>query len=211
MLALLSAALLAAAPSPRHETAAAPPRPFPPASEVAEARAAQLLARLADGEPGVEEVQRAAAAGAQADPEELEGWRRRAGRAAWLPRLSAEVRREDRTYRIFGLTGSGEVDYLRAAPGSVAAVRAVWDLDALIFSADEVRAAEAAARLLRHRDDLVTRATRLYFRRQRLRAALVLSPPEDAAERADRELALDEMTAELDALTAGLFRRGRPR
>lgn len=211
MLAILPLVLLAAAPATPHQTAAALPRASPAAPEVAEARAAQLLARLADGEPGVEEVQRAAAAGVPADPEELESWRRRAGRAAWLPRLSAEVRREDRTYRIYGLTGSGEVDYLRAAPGTVAAVRAVWDLGALIFSPDEVRAAEAAARLLRHRGDLVTRATRLYFERQRLRAALVLSPPEDVAERADRELALEEMTAELDALTAGLFRRGRPR
>jgi len=210
MLAILPFALLVAAPPPRHEAAAAPPRPSPP-SEVAEARAAQLLARLADGEPDVEEVQRAAAAGARADPEELEGWRRRAGRAAWLPKLSAEVRRDDRTWRVVGLTGSGEVDYQRAAPGIEAAVRAVWELDALVFAAGEIRAAEAAARLLRRREDLVARATRLYFERQRLRAALFLSPPEDVAERADRELALEEITAELDALTAGLFRRGRPR
>ncbi len=207
----LALLLLLAAPSARHDAPAPPERASPPASQVAEARAARLLALLADGEPGVAEVQRAAAREAHADPEELEAWRRRAGRAAWLPRLSAEVRREDRTYRITGLTGSGEVDYLRAAPGTVAVVRAVWELDALVFAAGEVRAAEAAARLLRHREDLVARATRLYFERQRLRAALVLSPPEEVAERADRELALEETTAELDALTGGLFRRGRSR
>ncbi len=207
----LALLLLLAAPPARHEPLAVPERASPSASQVAEARAARLLALLADGEPGVAEVQRAAARGAHADPEELEGWRRRAGRAAWLPRLSAEVRREDRTYRIFGLTSSGEVDYLRAAPGTVAVVRAVWELDALVFATGEVRAAEAAARLLRHREDLVARATKLYFERQRLRAALLLSPPEEVAERADRELALDETTAELDALTGGPFRRGRSR
>lgn len=211
MLAFPILVLLAVTPPARHDSGVISQRPSPAASLVAEARAAQLLARLADGEPGVEEVQRAAAAGARADPEELDGWRRRAGRAAWLPRLSAEVRREDRTYRIFGLTGSGEVDYLRAAPGTVAAVRAVWELDALIFAAGEVRAAEAAARLLGRREELVRRATRLYFERQRLRVVLVLSPPEEVAQRADRELALEEITAELDAMTGGLFRRGRSR
>jgi hypothetical protein len=214
MVAALALALAAA--SVAASRLEAPPGPGPSRSprapaELAELQAARILARLADGEPDVETVQRAAAAAARADPEELDSWRRAAGRAAWLPKLSAQVSREDRSWRVYGLTGSGEVDYLRAAPGLEVQVRAVWELDALIFSASEVRAAEAAAHLLRRREELVARATRLYFERQRLRVALLLAPPEDPAERMERELALEEVTAGLDALTGGLYRQGRAR
>ena len=53
------------------------------------------------------------------------------------------------------------------------------------------------------------RATRLYFERRRLRLELALSPPEGALERAEREIAIDAVSAELDALTGGILARGR--
>ncbi len=186
-----------------------PPRPAAAAPSDPDVGAARALALLADGEPGVEEVQRAAAAdpGAAA----VAGAAGRARIAAVLPKLTAEYRRDDRSYRIVGLQGAGEVDYARQAPGSIFGVRATWDLDALVFSPGELRAAEAASELARRRDERVLRATRLYFERRRLRLELLLAPPADAAERAEREIRLEEVTAEIDALTGGLYRRGRAR
>ncbi len=181
------------------------------AAEAAEIQAAVLLARLADGEPPVEEVQRAAAAEARIDVEELEAWRRRARRAPWLPRLTAEVRHDERSYRVVGFTGSSETDTLRISPGTSVRLHASWDLDALVFNGNEIRAAEAASALGRRREERVERATRLWHERRRLRLSLLLSPPEGARERAEREMELDRVTAELDAVTGGLYRRGRAR
>jgi hypothetical protein len=171
----------------------------------AELEAARALGRLAVGEPAIEDVQAAAARRAGFDSGRAESWRSRARSAAWLPRLTAEYRHDERNYRVIGLTGSGEVDYLRANPGDVYGIRATWALDALIFNPSEVRAAATAAHLLRRRDEMVERATRLFFRRQRLRLALLVGGPASPQARAEAELEIAEVTSELDALTDGLF------
>jgi hypothetical protein len=165
--------------------------------------AALLLARAAGAEPTVLEVQRAAAAGA-ATPGAAD-WRRRARLAALLPRVSAELRLDDRSYRTVGLTTSAEVDYTRYTPGSGVVVRLSWDLPEAVFTEAELRAAAQAQAAARLRAEAVERATRLYFERQRRRLALVADPPASPRERAEQELRLEELAAELDALTGGLY------
>lgn len=218
---LLLVLLLAAAPRPAPEprTEVAPRREArvepreseatPPPAAVAAARSARLLALLADGDPAVEEVQRAAAAQVRADAGALDSWERRARTAAWLPKLSLEYRHDERATRVVGLNGNVESDYVRFSPGDQLAVRAAWDLDRLVFAPDELRAAATASQLMRRREEAVERATRLYFERRRLRLRLALSPPDGALERTESEIAIDAVTAELDALTGGLFSRGR--
>jgi hypothetical protein len=200
MLALLSLLLVA---PPAHDTLSPSLR--------AEVEVLRLLARVSEGEPTIEEVQREAAERTRVDREQLDAWGRRARAAAWLPRLSVEYRHELRSTRVVGLTGTLETDYLRLSPGDVLGVRASWDLDALIFTPDELKAAGAAAGMLRRREEAVQRATRLYFERRRLRLLLLLAPPSTAAERAERELELEAATAELDAVTGGLLSRPRAR
>jgi hypothetical protein len=56
----------------------------------------------------------------------------------------------------------------------------------------------------------VRRATAAYFERRRARLALLLAPPEGALARAEAELRIERLAAELDALTAGLL-SGRTR
>ena len=108
----LAASLFVSAP-------AAPPRSEPPAdtSRAAERDALRALAALAAGEPGVAEVQEAAARAADRQVSEAEGFARRARLAALLPRITAEVRRDERSYRVIGLQGAGEVDYGTSLPG----------------------------------------------------------------------------------------------
>jgi hypothetical protein len=206
MLALaLVLAVAAAEPQP-------PPR-RPPAAEPAESevRAARAAALARAGEPSVEAVQRAAAAQLDAEAEQLASLRRRARRAAWLPRLSAELEHDDRSTRVVGFTGSSESDYLRLSPGTRAGVRATWDLDRLAFTRDELAIAEAQAHAARQRRERVEQATRLFFLRLRLKVELALAPPDSALERVRSELELGRVTAELDALTGGLLgRRAAP-
>jgi translation initiation factor IF-1 len=198
-------------PGPRREAGADPrdAEATQPSTAVAAARSARLLALLADGEPTVEEVQRAAAARVRVDDGAMDSWERRARTSAWLPRLSLEYRHDERATRVVGLSGNVESDYVRLNPGDQVAVRAAWDLDRLVFAPEELRAAATAAQLVRRREEVVERATRLYFERRRLRLRLALSPPEGALERAEREIAIDAAGAELDALTGGLLSRGR--
>jgi hypothetical protein len=169
------------------------PDPAPPREVL------RALAQAAAGEPDVARVQAAAARlAAPAAP-------RRNALAALLPRLTAEVRHDEQSNRVVGLQGSGEVDYLRLTPGTSVAVRATWDLSRLVTPPER-----APVDPLRRRDEAVRRATQLYFERRQLRVALLLAPPQDPVARADAELEIDRLGAELDALTGGLFSGVRP-
>ncbi len=180
--------------------------PAPPAAQpLAPPDALRLLARLAAGEPPVARVQAAAAAAVEAavpDPALLAERRRL---AALLPRLSAELRADQRSYRVVGLQGTSEVDYFRSSPGTTVSVRATWDLADLWASRGEPSAASAALSRLRRREEAVRRATALYFERRRLLVLLALDPPTVALARAEVELELGRTTADLDAATGGLY------
>lgn len=197
---MLTVALLAAAlaASPRAETSV-------DAARVAERDALRALAAVAAAEPGILEVQDAAARVAARAGADAAGYVERARWAALLPRLTAEVRQEDRSARIVGLQSAGEVDYERLAPGRVLGVRATWDLPELVAARGEVSAASAEVERARRVAEAVRRATALYFDRRRAQLALLVAPPEGVLARAEAELEVDRLGAELDALTGGLL------
>lgn len=176
--------------------AGAPP-PLPRTATAATSRA----------DPPIFEVQREAARHAG----ELDGEadaRGRARAAALLPRLTAEVRLDDRSYRVAGLQGSGEVDYARYAPGWLVAVRATWNLADLVDPPAPAASGQALLERSRRRREAVRTATDLYFERRRLRMRLALDPPAAAGERGELELEVERLGAELDALTGGAFLGG---
>jgi hypothetical protein len=187
-------AALAAAPPP---SSPAPPREGPDAL--------RALAALAAGEPDVAEVAAAAARAADRGTDLVEAFPRRARISALLPRITAEYRHDERSYRVVGLQGSGEVDYLRLAPGDAVVLRATWDLGGLVAARGELAAAALVGARARRRDAAVRRATALFFERRRAQLALLLDPPAAPLARAEAELALDRLTAELDAATGGLL------
>jgi hypothetical protein len=210
MIALVLSLALALPPS------ISPFAPPPAAREVAdplggaERDALRALAALEGAEPGIAAVQEAAAREAERAVGEARGFARRARLGALLPRLTAEVRREDHSSRVVGLQGSGEVDYLRLAPATSWALRATWDLGALVAAPGELSAAAAAGERAKRRAEAVRRATALFYERRRAQAALLLAPPGEALERAEAELEVERLGAELDALTGGLLSgRGR--
>jgi hypothetical protein len=201
--ALVLAVFLLASSSPAAPPAA--PREAAPPSWSAEREALRTLAALEGAEPGIAEVQQAAARAAERAVGEARGFARRARLGALLPRVTAEVRREDHSSRVVGLQGSGEVDYLRLAPATTWALRATWDLGELVAARGELQAAAAAGERAKRRTEAVRRATALFYERRRAQAALLLAPPEAALERAEAELEVERLGAELDALTGGLL------
>jgi hypothetical protein len=197
---ILVAALLAAPSQPAVSSDLSHPDPT--------SEALRALAYVRGEGPSIAEVRLAAGREAERDPAPLETFARRARLAALLPRVTAEGRYDERSYRVVGLQGSGEVDYLRLAPGRALALRATWDLGAVVAAREELAAASAAAARVRRREEAVRRATDLYYERRRALVQLLLSPPPSALARAEAELAIDRLTAELDGLTGGLLSRG---
>ena len=195
----LLALLLAAPPAAAPATSAADP------VSAARAESQRVLVLVAAADPPIAEVQRAAAEHDGVDPERLRAWVARPRSAHWLPRLSVEASRTERDTRVVGVTGTVESDYLRLNPSTQYGIRLSWDLDQLVFSRDEPAAAWTASRLIDRREERVRRATKLYFQRRRLLVQLALEPPREPRERAERENQVDEITAELDELTGGLF------
>jgi hypothetical protein len=192
----LLALLLALAAPPAAAPAVAPPPPMD---------FGRLLARLAAGEPTIGAVQAAAARVVDEDSPDPSALAERRRVASLLPKVTAEVRHDEQTYRVYGLQGSGEVDYLRSSPGTGFTVRASWDLGDLIAGTGEPLAASATLTRAKRRDEAVQRTTGLYFERQRLRLLLALEPPSDPRVRGEAELELEKVTAELDHATGGLF------
>lgn len=201
---VLPLALVAAA------VATSPPlRPAPPPAAEPDPLddAYRTLARATAGEPAVAEVQ-AAAGRRAADAFPAPEGAARARLAALLPRFTAEFRSDQRSYRVAGLQSSGEVDYVRSSPGQEIALRATWELSALLTPAPPPSAAGASERA-RRRDEAAQRATELWFERRRLQLTLLLDPPAAPLARAELELEIARRTAELDVLTGGLFGGGR--
>lgn len=195
-------------------TAAAGPPPLQPAllqpaqppndPATVEAQALRALALVSAGEPPVEALQRAAAREADlAGGGPVGGYPGRARMAALLPRFTAEYRHVEVSNRVVGLQGSGEVDYLRLAPSDTFLVRATWDLPSLVACPGELTAGTQAQALARRREEAVDRVTKLFFERRRHRVALLLAPPVDPVARAQAEVEIARLGAEIAAITGG--------
>ena len=61
------------------------------------------------------------------------------------------------------------------------------------------------SRLVQLRDDILDEVTKVSFDRRRVQVDLVMNAPGDPKARAAKDLRLDELTANLDALTGGWF------
>ena len=82
-------------------------------------------------------------------------------------------------------------------------VRAQWSLDRLIFNAETLDVTS----LVGVQEGLLREITSLYYTRRRLMTMVTLAPPQDPNEEVTEQLRLDEIKANLDALTGGFFSR----
>lgn len=157
------------------------------------------LARIEAREPSAKEAVAAALryAGLSSHPER--DLRRRARLAAALPALSVKASRatdwaetED-SGRVVG-----EVDQ-----GVVLEVRATWRLDRLLFDGAELRVAALGQQRARARATLAAQANALYYKRRGAQLDALLHGDDPVEEQLRRELEIEELTAQLDALTGG--------
>ena len=179
--------------------------------------AEEVLARF-DYEPTVLEVQRVVMFYAGLDPDRIEGWYTRANVAAILPeRVTYQSRYRDQDYSNIRTRddinpankdvslGFQETIDDRNTKAMQHDARVQWDFSEIIFNPDVLRAAREAGRMAKQRDDALTTATKIYYERRRAQIDMVLNPPANTADRLRQELRIQELTANLDALTGGWF------
>jgi hypothetical protein len=194
----------------------APPRPALPVRRLAQLVSEPAPAPLplpADREASCLTVARnEAVARALVEPERARSYVSRAGHAAWLPELRVLMNRrlgrsESLDVPSGGSVGTGPLG-LDTANDVRYEARATWDLSKLVFSTEEIAAVTAALRMADLRREVESLANRLYFERRRLKMEPVQSPTTDP--RARRELRVEELEAELDAMSGGAFTRCLP-
>jgi len=195
--------------------AAAPALPAAPAAPaVVRPPPAVALRAIAAGDPPIDALRAAASALALTEPARARSLVQRARVAGWLPELRARVDRR--------LARGESVDLGPAIATPLAPVgidsdndvryelRATWDLAKLAFNPDEIAAHFQALRTADARREIESLVIRLYFERRRLKADLSTADANDMSHSGLKlELRIEEVEAELDALTGGAFARMR--
>jgi len=191
-------------PPPPRSVEPAHPRPRHPPDPAA-------LQRVLNAEPPIDVLRAAATALALAEPDRARSLVQRARLAAWLPEVRVRVDRR------FGRSESLDVSpapLSDAPPVSLDTIdevryeaRATWDLSRLIFNPDELAAHAEALRMADVRREIESVVIRLYFERRRLKVEAVTTDGNDVVSNLRREARIEELEAELDALTGGAFLR----
>ena len=155
-------------------------------------------------EPSIREIQDATISYARAHPDRIDSWRARAANRAFAPRFETGITKDwDKTHRVFIEPGQPQRDADYDYDNWRLNVRARWDLDRAVFDSAETNVNREAIRLQRYRDDVLDEVTRRYFERRRLQIEIDMAPPTEMGDRVRKELRLQELTADIDALTGG--------
>jgi len=164
------------------------------------------LLNLFSLEPTIAEVQAWAINYGEVHPEKIADWRKRANASALLPRLSLGIdRSESDTYEIYT---SSTKQYAVEGPKKGSDgwdITLSWDLGELIWNGDQTLIDVRSKLMAQLRDDILDEVTSYYFERRRLQIELLEVPPKNKAERVKKELRVQELTANIDALTGGSF------
>jgi len=195
--AALGAALLARAArgeiASRPDPALRPPAPALPAESASE------------DEPTLEETQAAAIQLAAGDAGDDASRVTRARAAHWAPVLRGQLGGTTTTQSRDGTQDADPLQWNQLANASSWLVSATWDLPSAIYSRDETQLALTSVHLARVRREVAERAAELYASRTRCLLALRAQAQASATSQLEAALALLSVTADLDALTAGLF------
>ncbi len=157
-------------------------------------------------EPAISDIQEAAIKYAEVHPDKIKAWRESAKKQALLPNISVGL---DRYVTDYWHWDSGtNPDTLQKGKDAVAwDVTMTWDMGELIWNDDQTSIDTRSKLMVELRDDIMNEVTRTYFERRRLQVEMYASPPQDLKLSLEKELRLQELTADIDALTGGYFSR----
>ncbi len=158
-----------------------------------------------DSEPSIGDIREAAIEYAEVSPEKIRKWRRAASMKALLPDLHFDYNRDhgwQDSYSFYKVDGSYEkFDDITRARGRDWSVSLTWELGDLIWNSAQTSIDSRSRLMVQLREDILKDVTRLYYERRRLQIELALHQPASQEERLKKELRLQELTADIDALT----------
>ena len=168
-----------------------------------ETQTQDILKRF-ETEPSISDVQEAAIKYAEVHPDKIKAWRESANKKALLPNVSVGL---DRYVIDYWHWDSGtSPDTLQKGKDAVGwDVTMTWDMGELIWNNDQTSIDTRSKLMVELRDDIMNEVTRTYFERRRLQIEMLTSPPQDLKISLEKELRLQELTADIDALTGGYF------
>ncbi len=159
-------------------------------------------------EPGILKVQQAAIDYAEVSQKKIEWMRRQAMNKAFLPKVSLGL--DGDTGRTIDLDrgGTKDRDFYIEGPRDKSFgwdIDISWDLGELIWNDDQTNIDVRSRLMVQLRNDVLDEVTKLYFERRRLQIEFLKSPQDDDEKRALKQLRINELTANIDALTSGYF------
>lgn len=169
-------------------------------------QAKAILAQF-DNEPSVLEVQGSAGLYARVNPGAYDSWLDAASFAYLLPdRTKFLVESDKDEARDVRSNSTGSLSELTATDAElILRVDIWWNFSRLIFNPDKLKISREISRLVDQREDILTTVNKIYFARREHQASMVISPPTDIRSAVRRQLQIDALTADLDALTGGWF------
>ena len=200
-LAATDAHLWAATDGGLYRDALVPEEPGEPAPPTAQ----ELLGNFVH-EPTIGQVREAAIRYADVHPEKIRQWRMDAAWRALLPTVDVgldhnqtqNVHFDEGTFPKFQL-----VETKDRKAGLDLSVK--WDLGDLIWNENQTAIDVRSKLMVQLRNDIVDEVTRAYFERRRIQVAVLMDPQADQRTVAEKELRIQELTAQLDGLTGGNF------
>lgn len=162
-----------------------------------------------DNEPDIRATQAMAMEYSKTNPELMEKWLTASKRAYALPKVNLQYEKkldEANRYDYVSDADGGivsEQDYAQYGNDDKMVVKLEWRLDKLVMSSEQIRVINESSKSNKLREKVLDEVTRLYFDRRRLQVESLLSPASSLKDKIDLELRLQEMTANLDALTGG--------
>lgn len=184
--------------------------PGPPPAPKPNMEAIRSLKQRFEMEPTVAEVQKAALKFFRVHPERVSAFQSGASWKALMPEIDVSYNREmsDNDRRLVDVIyisnpkfkDGREFEYTDRLAHTLG-FRAHWSLDRLIFNAESLDVAS----LVGVQEGLLREITSLYFTRRRLLTTFALNPPQDPGEQVTESIRLEEISANLDALTGGWF------
>ncbi len=157
-------------------------------------------------EPSIHEVQEEAIEYAEVHPYKIASWRRRANISAVLPRLSFGIDRSS-SDGIHWDAGQNPDIWVTGPENENTGwdITFTWDLSELIWNGDQTLIDVRSKLMVQLRDDILDEVTSYYYERRRLQIDLLEAPPNDTRSRLKKELRVQELAANIDALTGGYF------
>lgn len=166
-----------------------------------------VLAKF-NAEPSIRDVQVSAIDYAEVNPDKITQWREQAKKKALLPNVSVGVDRYVTDLYHWDTGSTTTTDALIKGDDTVSwDITMTWDMGEFIWNDDQTSIDTRSKLMVQLRDEIMDEVTRTYFERRRLQAELLTNPPKDLERRIEKDLRLQELTADLDALTGGYFCR----